>query len=168
MFSGLLRRGALIAGLAALAVAAAVRAPQAAPQAPALLYVCVQDDAKIAVVDMNKAEVVRMIDLQALGYSATAKPHYVRVEPDGSFWYASLIGANQVVKFERSGKPVARFEMETPGMISFAGSNQLVVSRSMSAVNPPKRVAVINRGDMTGTEVDILFPRPHPVAVAGA
>jgi DNA-binding beta-propeller fold protein YncE len=37
----------------------------------------------------------------------------------------------------------------------------------MSAVNPPKRVAVIDRATMTGDEVDILFPRPHPVAVAG-
>ena len=141
--------------------------PAATPQASQLLYVCVQDDAKIAVVDMAKAEVVRTIDLQALGYPATAKPHYIVVEPGGAHWYVSLIGANKVVKFDRAGKPVAFFEMETPGMLSFAGTNQLVVSRSMSAVNPPKRIAIINREAMTGDEVDILFPRPHPVGVAG-
>jgi DNA-binding beta-propeller fold protein YncE len=79
----------------------------------------------------------------------------------------SLIGANKVVKFDRAGKPGASFDMETPGMMAFAGANQLVVSRSMSAVNPPKRVGIINRDTMTGSEVDILFPRPHPVGVAG-
>ena len=158
----------LVAPVIILATAAAV-SPRAAapPQAPGPLYVCVQDDAKIAVVDMAAAKVTRTIDLQALGYPATAKPHYIVVEPGGAYWYVSLIGANRVVKFDRDGKPVAHFEMETPGMLSFAGTNQLVVSRSMSAVNPPKRVAIINRDTMTGTEVDILFPRPHPVGVAG-
>jgi DNA-binding beta-propeller fold protein YncE len=151
-----------------LAMAAGARpGAGASDQAPDLLYVCVQDDAKIAVVDIAAARVVRTIDLTTLGYPATAKPHYIVVEPGGAFWYVSLIGANRVVKFDRAGNPVAHFEMETPGMLSFAGTNQLVVSRSMSAVNPPKRVAIIDRGTMTGTEVDILFPRPHPVAVAG-
>lgn len=156
--------------IVALAVAATTAvSPRAAAleQGPGLLYVCVQDDAKIAVVDMAAGKVVRMIDLQSLGYPATAKPHYIVVEPGGAHWYVSLIGANKVVKFNRAGAPVAFFEMETPGMLAFAGANQLVVSRSMSAVNPPKRVAIINRDTMTGTEVDILFPRPHPVGVAG-
>jgi YVTN family beta-propeller protein len=57
--------------------------------------------------------------------------------------------------------------METPGMLSFTRDGRLVVSRSMSAVNPPKRVAVIDRAKMTGEEIDILFPRPHPVAAVG-
>lgn len=154
---------------ALIITAVAGSSPRAAgpPQTAGLLYVCVQDDAKIAVVDVASAKIVRMIELTALGYPATAKPHYIVVEPDGAHWYVSLIGANKVVKFDRAGKPVAHFEMETPGMLSFAGANQLVVSRSMSAVNPPKRVAIIDRATMTGTEVDILFPRPHPVGVAG-
>lgn len=138
-----------------------------ARQAGQLLYVCVQDDAKVAVVDMAKAEVVRTIDLQKLGFPATAKPHFIVVEPDGAHWYVSLIGANTVAKFDRQDRLVGKFEMETPGMLSFAPGGQLVVSRSMSAVNPPKRVAVIDRAKMTGEEIDILFPRPHPMAVVG-
>ena len=131
-----------------------------------LLYVCVQDDAKIAVVDMASASVVSTIDLTALGFSGTAKPHYIVVEPDGAYWYVSLIGAGVVAKFDRQNRIVGRFEMETPGMLAFAGPNQLVISRSMSAVNPPKRVAVIDRTKMAGEEIDILFPRPHPMAFA--
>lgn len=137
-------------------------------QAAPLLYVCIQDDAKVAVVDMAKAAVVRTIDLQKLGFPATAKPHYIVVEPDGSNWYVSLIGANKVVKFDAQDRVAASFDMETPGMLSFAAGAKLVVSRSMSAVNPPKRIAVLDRATMAGDEIDILFPRPHPVAVVGS
>ena len=99
-----------------------------------LLYVCVQDDAKIAVVDMGTLRVVRTIDLQALGYPATAKPHYIVVEPDGAHWYVSLIGAGKVVKFNADDKVEGEFAMETPGMLTLVpGTKQLLASRSMSA-----------------------------------
>jgi DNA-binding beta-propeller fold protein YncE len=157
---------ALVGAAVVIAAAVAVNGVNAA-QPAALLYVCVQDDAKIAVVDMAKAAVVKTIDLVALGFPNTAKPHFIVVEPDGAHWYVSLIGANRVAKFDRDDKLVGHFEMETPGMLAFAGTDRLVVSRSMSAVNPPKRVAVLDRVKMTGDEIDVLFPRPHPVAAAG-
>lgn len=150
----------------ALALALSLATIPSAQVAQGHLLVCVQDDAKIAVVDMASRAVVRTIDLQALGFPATAKPHYIVVEPDRRHWYVSLIGANKVVKFDASDKVVGTFEMETPGMLALGAGNQLVVTRSMSAVNPPKRVAVIDRTTMTGSEVDVVFPRPHPVAIA--
>jgi DNA-binding beta-propeller fold protein YncE len=51
-------------------------------------------------------------------------------------------------------------------MLSLASPNLLLVSRSMSAVNPPKRVAIVDRATMRGEEVDVLFPRPHPMIAA--
>ena len=134
-----------------------------AVQSTDLLYVCIQDDAKVAVVDMRAKSVLRTIDLQKLGFPATAKPHYIVVEPDGSFWYVSLIGANRVVKFDRQDRIAGQFEMETPGMLAMAGP-ALFVTRSMSAVNPPKRIAILRRETMQGDELDVIFPRPHPVA----
>ena len=139
----------------------------AGAQSPDLLYVCVQDDAKIAILDMTSRAILRTIDVTTLGFPATAKPHYIVVEPDGSHWYVSLIGANRVLKFDRQNNIAARFEMETPGMLAFDGAERLVVTRSMSAVNPPKRIAVVRRTTMQGDELDVLFPRPHPVAAAG-
>jgi DNA-binding beta-propeller fold protein YncE len=112
---------------------------------------------------MRAKSVVRTIDLQKLGFPATARPHYIVVEPGGAFWYVSLIGANRVVKFDRQDRVVAHFEMETPGMLAIVGP-ALVVSRSMSAVNPPKRIAILRRETMQGGELDVIFPRPHPVA----
>jgi DNA-binding beta-propeller fold protein YncE len=143
--------------------------PTSELQQSALLYVCIQDDAKIAVVDMEKKSVVRTIDLQALGFTATAKPHFIVVEPGGAHWYVSLIGANAVLKFDAQDRIVGRFEMETPGMLALSpAGDRLLVSRSMSAVNPPKRIAVIDPRTMKGDEVDVLFPRPHPMAVTKA
>jgi DNA-binding beta-propeller fold protein YncE len=133
-------------------------------QQPDLLYVCVQDDAKVAVIDMASRKVLRTIDFQALGFPATAKPHYIVVEPDGSYWYVSLIGANRVLKMDRQDKIAGQYEMETPGMLALAGAKQLVATRSMSAVNPPKRIAIIDRAAMMGEEVEVLFARPHPMA----
>lgn len=137
-------------------------------QTSELLYVCVQDEAKVAIVDTAARAVVRTIDLQKLGFPATAKPHYIVVEPDGSAWYVSLIGANRVVKFDRQDRIVAQYEMETPGMLALAPGNRLVATRSMSAVNPPKRIAIIDRNTMKGDEVEVLFARPHPMAATSA
>jgi len=131
------------------------------------LFVCVQDDAKVAVIDMATLTVEHTIDLQTLGFPATAKPHFIVVDPDRRHWYVSLIGANTVVKFNAAHEVVAKFEMETPGMLALSDANQLVVTRSMSAVNPPKRVAILDRATMQGDEVDILFARPHPLAISG-
>jgi YVTN family beta-propeller protein len=44
-------------------------------------------------------------------------------------------------------------------------SNLLYVGRSMSAVNPPQSIGVIDRSDMSIEELDVFFPRPHPLAV---
>jgi DNA-binding beta-propeller fold protein YncE len=136
-------------------------------QNPELLYVCVQDDARIAVIDMRTQALLRTIDLTRMGFTATAKPHHIAVEADGAHWYLSLIGANRVVKFDRSDDIVGQFEMETPGMLSLTPSSDvLAVSRSMSAVNPPPRVVILKRSTMSGDELDVLFPRPHPMIVA--
>jgi DNA-binding beta-propeller fold protein YncE len=156
----------ILMAVVAVALTAATAVAQTARQ---LLYVCVQDEAKIAVVDMATQQVIRTIDLQALGYPATAKPHYIVVEPDGAHWYVSLIGAGKVVRFDAADKVVAEFAMETPGMMTLVpGTTQLLISRSMSAVNPPSRVALIDRTTMKGDELSVIFPRPHPMAATTA
>jgi DNA-binding beta-propeller fold protein YncE len=36
----------------------------------------------------------------------------------------------------------------------------------MSAVNPPQRIGIIRRGDMSIEEVEVFFPRPHALAMS--
>lgn len=141
--------------------------PSGGPPAATYLYACVQDEARIAVIDMDRLEVVRSIDLQALGFSPNANPHHVAVEPDGEAWYVSLIGENRVARFDREGELQGTFEMSTPGMLTYEPtSKMLLASRSMSAVSPPTRVGWVDTRTMNGDEIDVFLPRPHPMVVS--
>jgi DNA-binding beta-propeller fold protein YncE len=131
------------------------------------VYVANQQGASVAIIDAATNTLVETVDLRALGFSANAKPHHVAVEPDGSFWYVTLIGDGYVVKFDRANRVVGKAPMETPGMLALdTGSDRLFASRSMTAVNPPSRIGIIRRGDMSIEEVDVLVPKPHAIAVA--
>ena len=111
--------------------------------------------------------VLRTLDLRRYGVGDNAKPHHIQVEPDGSAWYVTLIGAGKVLKLDPSGRVLGSVEMEVPGLIALHPTKDLMfVGRSMSAVNPPPRMAVIRRSDMKLLdEVDLLFPRPHGIVV---
>lgn len=142
------------------AAAGAISGVQA--QQPDYLYVCNQDGASVSIIDLATLEVVTTLDLKGMGFSATAKPHHVVVEPDGSFWYLTLIGESKVLKLDRDNKVVGQAEFETPGLMTLLPKEHvLYVGRSMSAVNPPQRIGVIDPKDMSIDEVDVFFPRPH-------
>jgi YVTN family beta-propeller protein len=135
--------------------------------APIFVYVANQASGKVTVIDAATHSVAAIIDFHALGFSANPKPHHIVVEPDGSFWYVSLIGDNAVVKLDRANRVVAKAETVTPGLLALdRTSDALYASRSMSAVNAPARLAVINRKTMEVEEVEVLVPRPHGIAIA--
>lgn len=131
-----------------------------------LLYVADQGEAKVSVIDMETNMVVRIVDLQALGFPAHALPHHIAVEPDGSYWYVSLIAGNAVLKFDRDNQLVGQIDIEWPGLLALdPDSDRLYVARSMASVNPPHRIGVVRRTDMTVEEMDVFIPRPHALAV---
>ena len=172
----------VVVALLGLALAAAVaqaagsgRAPMAAAEAAGrrsgtdahLLYATSQAGAAVSVFDMDRRRIVATIDLTKLGFSPNCKPHHVAVEPDGSYFYVSLIADWRVLKFDRDNRLVGQVEFETPGLLALDPvGRQLYVGRSMAAVNPPPRIGVIDRDAMTIEEVDVFFPRPHAIAVA--
>jgi len=138
-----------------------------APPVAAQLYVPNQDDATVSVIDPDTRRLLRTVNLRRYGVDANAKPHHVQVEPDGSAWYVTLIGAGKVLKLDPNNKLLGSVDLEVPGLMALHPSKDLMfVGRSMSAVNPPPRIAVIRRSDMTLVEeVDLLIPRPHGLAV---
>jgi YVTN family beta-propeller protein len=148
--------------LAALGVSVTAVSPLAAQ---ARLYVTNQDDATVSVIDGGTRKLLETVDLRRHGVGDNAKPHHVQVEPDGSAWYVTLIGAGKVLKLDRSNKLLGSADLEVPGLMSLHPSQDLLfVGRSMSAVNPPPRMAIIRRSDMKLLdEVDLLFPRPHGI-----
>jgi len=151
--------------------AAGTEAPASMPDPGAVtsadgpfLYVANQEAARVTVIDLSTNRIDRIIDLEAMGYGATAKPHDIAVEPDGSFWYVSLIGADRVLKFDRNGELVASVEFERPGLLALHPTQDwLFVGRSMAAVNPPQRIGRIDRGTMEIEEFDVFVPRPHAI-----
>ncbi|MEN8143631.1 MAG: beta-propeller fold lactonase family protein [Gemmatimonadota bacterium] len=172
-FSGLM----LVAACASASAGSVATSPSSAaaqepagpmPDSPApWLYVANQVSATVSVIDMEADSVIATVDLQALGFTSNAKPHHVAVEPDGSYWYVSLIGDSRVLKFSRDNELVGQAEFTAPGMLVIdPGSDRLFVGRSMMAVNPPQRIGRIDRTSMTIEEVDVFFARPHALAVA--
>lgn len=125
-----------------------------------------QAAATVSVIDPRTGTVVQTIDLTALGFAADARPHHTVVEPDGSFWYVSLIGAQTVLKFNRANELVGRVRVPAAGMLALdRTSNRLLVAPSMTAVNPPASVGVVDRAAMTADEIDVLIARPHALVV---
>lgn len=156
-------------GLATAALVAGTVFPAGgvAGQDSDFVYVAIQGEAKVAVVDMATLEEVARIDLRDLGFSENAKPHHIAVEPDGSHWYLSLIGENRVLKFDRGNNLVGQAEFEVPGMLALDPNGDfLFVGRSMSAVNPPERIGAVDRNSMEVEEIDVFFPRPHALTVS--
>ncbi|HEX6309418.1 MAG TPA: YncE family protein [Longimicrobiales bacterium] len=160
---------ALVAALTLLTACAAPALQSESVARPAdreLLYVCNQNDATVSVIDLATNRVVRTVDLQQMGFSANAKPHHVAVEPDGSYWYVTLIGDNRIVKLDSNDRIVAQVPFETPGMLALHPTEDLLfVGRSMTAVNPPQRIGVLRRSDMLMNELPVFFPRPHAMAL---
>jgi YVTN family beta-propeller protein len=151
--------------VALLALAAGVP-PSLSSQEGPYLYAAGQGAATVSIIDVGSLEVVETVDLRTLGFSDNAKPHHIVVEADGSAWYLSLIGENRVLKFDRDNALVGQVELEVPGMLAIHPSQDLLyVGRSMSAVNPPRRIGIVDRSDMSSDELDVLFPRPHALAV---
>src|ERR1700752_5334562 len=134
---------------------------------PLLVYVANQASGKVTVVNADNDSVVATVDFSTLGFSAHPKPHHIVVEPDGSYWYVSLVGDNAVVKLDRANHVVAKAETITPGLLAIdRTSERLYATRSMSAVNAPARIAVINRRSMAVEEIEVLVSRPHGLAIA--
>ena len=161
-------RAARLAAAAALAAGglSGAAAQQPGPISERLLYVCVQDDAAVAVVDMESLATVSVIRLDALGFGPRAAPHDIAVAPDGRHWYVSLVGEHRVLRFDGEDSVVGSAGMETPGMLRLApGGDLLAVTRSMSAVDPPRWVGIAETSGMVLDEVDVLFPRPHGLAI---
>lgn len=131
------------------------------------LYVANQDDATVSIIDLETHRLVETLDLQSLGFGPNAKPHHAQVDPDGHHWYLTLITAGKVLKFDRANRIVGSVDLEVPGLLALhPREDLLVVARSMAAVNPPRRIALIRRSDMTLLdEVEIFFPRPHALVV---
>lgn len=161
-------------GAAAIAVAAACTATaqidtdtSGDPGPGAFAYVANQESATVSVLDAATREVLETVDLTGLGFSENARPHDVAVASDGSRWYVSLIGENRILAFDRGNDLVGQVETPVPGLLATAPDGSLWAGRSMAAVNPPSTIVHVDTDGMEIVEeIDVVFPRPHALAVS--
>jgi len=126
------------------------------------LYVCNQDAGIISVIDVDAKVVIRSVKLAELGYSADPKPHDIAVDPDGEFWYVSLIGDGKVVKFNRDFDIVSEVDFPAAGLLAMHPTKDLLyVGHTLSLPNVPQTLGVINRSGMILQEISLPFSRPH-------
>src|SRR5437870_12464643 len=105
---------------------------------PVFVYVANQASGKVTVIDAAADSVVAVVDFTTLGFSAHPKPHHIVVQPDGSYWYVSLVRDNAVVKLDRANHILAEAETVTPGLLALdPRTHQLYATRSMAADNAP-------------------------------
>ena len=150
----------------ATGLTAATEAPMMVLDDAPYVYVCNESSATVTVINAKTLEVVDTVDFKTMGFDKNAKPHHVAVEPDGSFWYVSLIAGGKVLKFDRENNLVGSADFETPGLLALHPKDDyLFVGRSMKAVNPPQRIGMLERSSMEMDELDVFFPRPHALAV---
>jgi len=133
------------------------------------VYVCNQADGTISVIDPADHTVATTVDLADYGFTDTPKPHHVVVESDGAAWYVSLIGANAILKFDRTNELVGQVSFQSPGMLSLHPSRPLLYAgHTLSLPNVPATIAVVDRSTMTPVEVPLSVPvdRPHGMKVS--
>jgi len=129
------------------------------------LYVANQGAASVYVIDMKTNQVIRTVDMTKLGFSPACMPHHIAVEPDGSFWYVSLIVDNKILKFSRDNELVGEADVIRPGLVSLDPSGPwLYAARSMMSVSPPQSMVEIDRRDMSVEKIELVMPRPHALA----
>lgn len=158
------RRFAPVALAAALlSVAACDHGHDDTPAMPRVL-VMNQTDGTLAVVDAQNGRVARTLDLATQGVVPGAKPHMAHVH--GGEWVVSLIGANEVVVMDTTGRILRRAATPSPGMITMAPDGRWAVSRSLTATNPPASVAYIDPVTMAVEERLVGAPHPHALGHA--
>lgn len=130
------------------------------------LYVCNQNSAMISIIDTEAQLVIRNIKLAELGFSPNSKPHHIAVEPDGSFWYVTLIDENKVLKFNDLNEKVGEATIDIPALLAVHPPDDfLYVSRFMLGGNIPNSIGVIKRSTMEVLdEINVQFDIPHALA----
>jgi len=133
---------------------------------PQYIYVCNQGSASVSVIDASINKIIATVDFTELGFSENAMPHHAVAEPDGSYWYVTLIGENRVLKFNRKNELIDETELKVPGLMAMHPADDILyVGRSMSAVNPPQSFGIVERSTMDLLdERDLFFTRPHAIA----
>ncbi|MCH7638360.1 MAG: YncE family protein [Bacteroidetes bacterium] len=157
--------------------------------AEVLLYVCNQMANRVAIVDGERMQVIRYVDMMDLGEGMMTKPHHAATEPDGSAWYVNLITgdggtpggsilklstdlsldpSDEAYVIAREMPPVGNATFQKPGMMVLdPTSNWLFSGRSFAADPTSTGIARVDRTTMEFEEIPTIgVNHPHAIGVS--
>ncbi len=145
-----------------------------------LLFVCIQGENYVDILDEHTMRTIRRVRFDDLGFpSAPYGPHHVAFEPGGGAWYVTLIsgtpttgGAILKLSTDLTVDPstpayvLGSARTTTPGMIALdPSSNRMYVGRSTLSAATTSGFVVVDRQTMALSEVATPFNVPHAMAV---
>jgi hypothetical protein len=144
------------------------------------MYVAHEGAPAITVVETNAEVILARLDLTDYGFSPRARARHVAVEPDGSFWYASITSTRWdepavVAKFNRSNTLVAKAQVDSPGQLLVHPSrDELYVSVAPDIdddgvfhrrPDAPRHLSRLRRSDLQRSDVSVIFREAFPLAL---
>ncbi|MDA0684624.1 MAG: hypothetical protein O2797_00910 [Bacteroidetes bacterium] len=136
-----------------------------------LVYVTHTAAPVVTVIESSARIVLARVNLTDEGFSSHARAVHVAVEPDGSFWYATIGSTlwsdpTVLAKFSRSNHLVATIPIESPGQILVhPDSDMLYVSSFPEETTEPRYLLEIKRSDLSRQQVQVTFPDAYPLAL---
>ena len=135
-----------------------------------LLYITHEDEASITVVDTDAWLIVRRLHLEDYGFSSRARVHHVAVEPDGSFWYATIGSpraedVQTVAKFNRFNELITKYDTPQPGLIALHPTQDVLYVSRLITSSLERSLLEIRRSDMAAIEVPVSFAGEHALAI---
>ncbi|MGB0650232.1 MAG: c-type cytochrome domain-containing protein [Rhodothermales bacterium] len=143
------------------------------------LYVTHASAPVITVVESEKAVIIARLQLTDYGFTSRARARHVAVEPDGSFWYASISSTRWnerevVAKFNRSNDLVAMVPIMDPGQLLVHPTRDELYVSAAPAIDedrifhrtPTDRREIIRlrRSDLFLTQLGVTYRDAYPLA----
>lgn len=143
------------------------------------LYIAHEGAPVITIVETNSAVIMARLELTDYGFTPRARARHFAVEPDGSFWYASITSLRWnerevVAKFNRSNDLVAMVPIPDPGqLLVHPTRNELFVSAAPAIDEdgifhrtPIDRrdIVRLRRTDLQLTQVSVTYREAYPLA----
>jgi len=143
------------------------------------LYVTHETAPVITIVEANKAIVIARLELEDYGFTSRARARHVAVEPDGSFWYASISSTRWnerevVAKFNRSNDLVAMVPVRDPGQLLVHPTRDELYVSAAPAIDEDRifhrsptdrrEIVRLRRSDLFLTKLSVIYREAYPLA----
>lgn len=144
------------------------------------LYVTHASAPEITIIEASKAVIIARLNLEDYGFTSRARARHVAVEPDGTFWYASISSTRWnerevVAKFNRSNELVAMVPMSDPGQLLVHPTRDELYVSAAPAIDeerifhrtPTDRREIIRlrRSDLFLSRLPVTYRDAYPMAI---